>query len=79
MQALGRFYVAPPGVPADRRDVLRSALAAAMKDPQFIADAKKTKIDINPSSGDEVETFIARVSASSPAVIDRAKRALRPD
>lgn len=79
MQALGRFYVAPPGLPPERRDTLRNALVAAMKDPQFRADAAKTQIDINPSSGEEVETFIARVSASSPAVIDRAKRALRPD
>ena len=79
MQALGRFYVAPPAIPMDRRDALRSALAAAMNDPQFRADAAKTQIDINSSSGGEVETFIARVSASSPAVIDRAKRALRPD
>jgi tripartite-type tricarboxylate transporter receptor subunit TctC len=79
MQALGRFYVAPPAIPTDRRDALRSALAAAMNDPQFRADAAKTQIDINSSSGGEVETFIARVSVSSPAVIDRAKRALRPD
>ena len=79
MQALGRFYVSPPAVPVDRRDALRNALAAAMNDPQFRADAAKTQIDINPSSGAEVETFIARVAASSPAVIERSKRALRPD
>jgi tripartite-type tricarboxylate transporter receptor subunit TctC len=79
MQALGRFYVSPPAVPIDRRDALRSALASAMNDPQFLADAAKTQIDINPSSGAEVETFIARVAASSPAVIERSKRALRPD
>jgi tripartite-type tricarboxylate transporter receptor subunit TctC len=79
MQALGRFYVAPPAIPTDRRDALRAALAATMRDPQFRADAAKTQIDINPSSGGEIEAFIARVSASAPAVIDRAKRALRPD
>jgi tripartite-type tricarboxylate transporter receptor subunit TctC len=79
MQALGRFYVSPPAVPVDRRDALRNALASAMNDPQFRADAAKTQIDINPSSGAEVETFVARVAASSPAVIERSKRALRPD
>jgi len=79
MQALGRFYVSPPGLPADRRDVLRAALAAAMNDPQFRADAARTKIDINPSTGGQVETFVARVASSSPAVIERARRALRPD
>ena len=79
MQALGRFYVSPPALPAERRDALRSALAAAMKDPQFLADAARTKIDINPSSGAEVEAFVARVSASSPAVIERSKQALRAE
>ena len=79
MQALGRFYVSPPGLPAERRDALRSALAAAMKDPQFLADAARTKIDINPSGGAEVEAFVARVSASSPAVIERSKQALRAE
>jgi tripartite-type tricarboxylate transporter receptor subunit TctC len=79
MQALGRFYVSPPALPIDRRDALRAALAAAMSDPQFLAEAAKTQIDINPSSGAEVESFIARVSASSPAVIERSKRALRAE
>lgn len=79
MQALGRFYVSPPALPVDRRDALRSALAAAMSDPQFLADAAKTNIDINPSGGAEVESFIARVAASSPAVIERSKRALRTE
>jgi tripartite-type tricarboxylate transporter receptor subunit TctC len=79
MQALGRFYVAPPAIPDDRRGALRTALALTMGDPQFRADAAKTQIDISPSSGHEVDAFIARVSASSSTVIDRAKRALRPD
>jgi tripartite-type tricarboxylate transporter receptor subunit TctC len=79
MQALGRFYVSPPGLTDERRNALRRALAATMKDRQFLADAAKTKIDINPSTGEEVEAFIAVVSASPPAVIERAKRALRHD
>jgi tripartite-type tricarboxylate transporter receptor subunit TctC len=79
MQALGRFYVAPPGLAPERRDALRKALGATMADNQFLADAAKTKIDINPSTGEEVEAFVAGVSASPPAVIDRARQALRPD
>jgi tripartite-type tricarboxylate transporter receptor subunit TctC len=79
MQALGRFYVAPPGLTPERRDTLRAALAATMADKQFLADAAKTQIDINPSTGEEVEAFIGRVAASPPAVIERAKRALRAD
>jgi tripartite-type tricarboxylate transporter receptor subunit TctC len=79
VQVLGRVYVAPPGVPADRRDALRAAFEATMHDPKFLADAAKAKIVINSSTGKEVEAFIARMSASSPAVIERAKSALRPN
>ena len=56
-QALGRIYVSPPEMPVARRDALRAAFTATMKDPQFLADAAKTKIDIAPMTG-------ARSSAS---------------
>jgi tripartite-type tricarboxylate transporter receptor subunit TctC len=76
---LGRIFATAPGVPAERRSVLRTAFNATMKDPQFLADAAKTKIDVAPSTGDEVEAFIARVVSSPPAVVERAKRAVRND
>ena len=50
-----------------------------MKDPQFIADAKKTQIDISPMTGEEVEQFIARLSSASPAIVERVKQAVRTD
>jgi hypothetical protein len=50
-----------------------------MKDEQFIADAKKTQIDISPMTGEEVEQFIARMSSASPAVIERVKKVVRVD
>lgn len=78
VQSLGKLYAAPPGIPTERRDALRKALADTMKDPEFLADATKTKIDISPMSGEDVEAFIARVSRASPAVIERAKKALAP-
>ena len=78
-QALGRIYLSPPGTPDARRNALRAALLAAMKDPQFVADAKKTQIDISPMTGEEVEQFIARLSSAPPAVIERVKQAVRVD
>jgi tripartite-type tricarboxylate transporter receptor subunit TctC len=77
--ALGRIYGSSPAVPVERREALRAAFMATMKDPQFLADAEKTQIDINPITGAEVEAFIARVAAASPAVIERAKQATRND
>ena len=76
-QALGRIYVSPPEVPAARRDALRSAFTATMQDPQFLADAAKTQIDVAPMTGEQVERFIARVSSASPAIVARAKQAMR--
>jgi tripartite-type tricarboxylate transporter receptor subunit TctC len=78
-QALGRIFLAPPTTPQARRDALRGALQAAMKDPQFIADAKKTNIDISPMTGEEVEQFIARLSSVPPAIVERVKKAVRID
>ena len=50
-----------------------------MKDPQFEVDAKKTQIDISPMTGEEVEQFIARLSAAPPDVVERVKQAVRVD
>lgn len=78
-QALGRIFLSPPGTPDARRNALRAALLAAMKDPEFIADAKKAKIEISPMTGEEVEQFIARMSSAPAAVIERVKQAVRID
>ena len=75
-QALGRVYVSPPGQPAARTKALRDALLSAMKDEKFLADAARAKIDIEPMTGEEVATLIARLSAVSPAVIERTKQAI---
>jgi tripartite-type tricarboxylate transporter receptor subunit TctC len=75
-QALGRIYLSPPGTPDARRNALRAALLATMKDPGFMADAKKTGIDIEPMTGEEVEQLIARLSSASPATIERVKKAV---
>ncbi len=77
-QALGKLYAAPPDIPAVRRDALRAALIATMKDPAFVAEAAKTQMDVSPMSGAEVETFIAGLSVASPAVIERVKQAYMP-
>jgi tripartite-type tricarboxylate transporter receptor subunit TctC len=74
-QALGRVYVSPSGQPAARTAALRAAFSAALKDKDFLADAEKTKIDIEPMTGQEVEALIAKASAVSPAVVARAKKA----
>jgi tripartite-type tricarboxylate transporter receptor subunit TctC len=76
-QVLGRPYASTPDVPAERAEALRVAFTATMRDPQFLADADNSHIDISPMTGAEVDDFIARTAASPPAVIERARRAVR--
>jgi len=78
-QALGRIYLSPPAMPEARKVALRKALLDTMKDPEFIADATKTQIDISPMTGEETEAFIAKLSTASPAVIERTKQAFRSE
>jgi tripartite-type tricarboxylate transporter receptor subunit TctC len=79
VHALGRLYASSPGIPAERASALRAAFMATMRDKEFLADAARTQIDVSPATAAEVETFIARVAASPPQAIERAKRAIRPE
>lgn len=64
---------APPDVPADRVLALRTALAATVKDPAFLAEAEKQNMDVDPVSGEAIETLLKRIYASPPAVVARAR------
>jgi tripartite-type tricarboxylate transporter receptor subunit TctC len=77
-QVFGRPYLAPPGVPAEQVGTLRAAFAATMADKDFLADAEKTRIDVVPSSGEEVQRLVERLYAAPKPVVERAKELLRP-
>lgn len=64
----------PPGLPADMLKLYREAFAKTMRDPEFIADAKKSKRDVDLVSGEEVDKAIAEAYAYPKEVIDTAKR-----
>jgi tripartite-type tricarboxylate transporter receptor subunit TctC len=70
---VGKPFFLPPGVPADRVEILRRAFDATMKDPGFLAEEAKTKLDVSPLSGEEVTATINRIYATPPAVIDRVR------
>jgi tripartite-type tricarboxylate transporter receptor subunit TctC len=74
-QTMGRPFAAPPGIPEDRKQALRKAFDAAVKDPEFLAEASKRKMDVNPVSGAEIESLIAELYATPAAVIAEAKAA----
>jgi hypothetical protein len=60
-QPMGRPFLAPPGIPADRAAALRKAFMDTMKDPGFLTEADKMKLEINPVSGDAVQAIVQEV------------------
>ncbi len=74
-QVWGRPFLAPPGVPADRVKALQDSFMAVTRDPAFIAEANKLKLEINPVPGPELARLIAVQHQMPPQVIKRAKEA----
>src|SRR5258706_4229541 len=72
-----RPYVLPPGTPKDRVQLLRRAFIDTMKDPEFLSDATKAKLDINPLDGAELEKNVRAVFDLDPKLIPRAKEILK--
>jgi len=75
-QAWGRPFVAPPGVPADRAKALQDAFMATFKDPEFLAEANKQKLEIDAVSGPEIAKLILKSTEAPKDVIAMAKDAL---
>jgi tripartite-type tricarboxylate transporter receptor subunit TctC len=71
--------VAGPKVPAERIAELRKAFDDTMKDPEFLADAKKLDIEIEPVSGEEMAATVARLSKYDKAAIARAVELTKPE
>ena len=74
--AFGRPMVASPGVPPDRVKILRDAFTKSVKDPEFIAETKKRKFDLEPVSGEEMESLAKEVVSQPPEIIERMKNVL---
>ncbi len=78
-QVLGRAYVLPPRVPADRVAALRKAFMDTMKDKQFLADAEKAGIDISAMPGEEVGRLWAEFATTPKPLVERVKQITLPD
>ena len=72
-----RPYVLAPGTPKARVELLRKAFADTMKDPEFLADVKKSKLDINPLSGEELHENIWEIFKLQPVLVERLKEILK--
>jgi tripartite-type tricarboxylate transporter receptor subunit TctC len=74
--ALGRPLAITPGVPADRVAALRSAFDRAVKDPEFLADAKAANFDVDPIHGVDMQKTIGRILDVPPALAAKARHLL---
>ena len=75
-EILGRPFLAPPDVPADRVKALRDAFDATLKDKEFLIDAERRRVEINLVTGAEVDQLLKTSAAAPKAVIDAVREAL---
>jgi tripartite-type tricarboxylate transporter receptor subunit TctC len=74
--ALARPYVLPPGTPRGRVELLRLAFLATLRDPEFLADARKARLEVSPLGGEEVERLVAGLFALDPTIAARLRAIL---
>jgi tripartite-type tricarboxylate transporter receptor subunit TctC len=73
---LGRPFIATPGTPPDRVKMLRAAFTKAMNDSELLADAKKRGWDLDPLTGEVLESLSKEIMVQPPEVIERVKKML---
>jgi len=71
---MGHPIAMPPETPRDRVETVRNALMMMVKDPEFLADAQKRKLDLLPGRHDELEKTVAEAFAASAAEIEIARK-----
>jgi tripartite-type tricarboxylate transporter receptor subunit TctC len=71
-QTIGWPFLAPPGISADRLNVLRRAFQATMEDKDFLAEAGKAGIDVRPLSGEQVKDIVTEVYSLPPELAAKA-------
>jgi tripartite-type tricarboxylate transporter receptor subunit TctC len=76
-QVMGRPFLAPPGLPAERLALLRRAFMATMQDPALLAEARKIQLEITPVAGEVVQKLVAEIYATPPEIVKQAAQAIR--
>ena len=76
-EEIGRSFLAPPGMPADRVATLRAAFDAFTKDAEVLAEVAKINAEFNPMSGVELQKLVAEVANTPTAIVDRMQALLR--
>jgi tripartite-type tricarboxylate transporter receptor subunit TctC len=77
-QAMARPFLAPPGIPEDRKQALRAAFDETMKDPAFLAEAKQRGLEVNPVSGPEIDKLIEELYQTPADIIAEVRASIAP-
>jgi tripartite-type tricarboxylate transporter receptor subunit TctC len=75
--AITRLYAVAPGTPKDRVQILRKAFVEVMKNPDFVADAQKSKLDTDPLTGEEIDKIVASLFKIEPSLVNQLKEILK--
>jgi hypothetical protein len=75
--AITRPYAVAPGTPKDRVLLLRKAFVETLKDPEFLADAKKSRLDTDPLTGEQIEKIVAELFKMDASLVNQLKEILK--
>jgi tripartite-type tricarboxylate transporter receptor subunit TctC len=75
-QEIARPFAAPPDIPADRKAALIAAFEQTMTDPEFLAEAQKLSMDVNPLGAQAVSDLIAELYATPKPLVEKAAQAM---
>ena len=75
-QEYGRPFLVPPDVPAERLAALREAHDATMRDPEFLAEAARLKLDIDPARGADLQDMTEKLFQTPPDTLARIQTLL---
>jgi tripartite-type tricarboxylate transporter receptor subunit TctC len=76
-QGIGRPFVAPPDLPAERLKALREAFDATMQNADFIAEAKNSKLELAPENGAHLAALIAKIYATPKPIVDKVSNLIK--
>jgi tripartite-type tricarboxylate transporter receptor subunit TctC len=74
--AYSRPFVAPPGTPKERVQILRKAFQETLNDKALLAEAEKAKLTLDPVAGEELEKMIADLFTLDPSFVEKLKAVL---
>ena len=73
---IGRPIVGTPGIPAERIKILRDAFTKAVNDQELVEESKKKRLELDPVSGEDLQTLASEIMAQPPEVVERMKKLL---